>query len=149
MESETFSTLSTISQKLKLDLNHNLIKVCSKSRKVKIDGRVLYNENDVAKIFIDRKKYLYIRIDSNDQNNIKDEWIKEFKEKFLGYNIIIGISLPDKINDSLITLLHMCMKKHINEITFYSKTNSVSKEIMEIIIMFAKFNDITLSYYKN
>lgn len=149
MESETFSTLSTISEKLRLDLNHNLIKVCSKSRKIKIDGRVLYNENDVARIFIDRKKYLYIRIDSNDQDNIKDEWIKEFKEKFSGYNIIIGISLLDKINDSLITLLHMCMKKHINEITFYSKTNSASKEIMEILIMFAKFNNITLSYYKN
>lgn len=149
MESETFSTLPTISKKLKLNINHNLVNVCSQSKKIKIDGKIFYNENDIIKVFVNKQKYLYIRIDSQEQSEQKDEWIKEFNEKFSDYNIVVGISSPEIINSSLIFLLRLCARKDIDEVIFYSKTNSASKELMEVLTMFFKLNGVKLFHYKN
>lgn len=149
MESETFSTLHTISKKLKLNINNNLTNVCSVSKKVKINGKTFYNENDIVKVFFNREKYLYIRIDSLEQSEEKDEWIKEFSEKYPNHNIIVGISPREIINNSLIFLLRLCVQRVVDEIIIYSKENSASREIMEVIVMVFRLNGVNIFYYKN
>lgn len=150
MISETFSTLDVISKKLKVNTNSNFITSHSKTRKIKFNGETLYNENDISNAFIQKDKYLYIRLDSENQVELRDKYIEEFKNKFTDdYNIIIGISPLNNINNSLIFLLNLCMRKRIEEIIFYSKTNSISSEILQLIIIFAKTNGVILTYYKN
>lgn len=150
MISETFSTLDVISKKLKVNTNSNFITSHSRTRKIKFNGETLYNENDISNAFIQKDKYLYIRLDSEDQIELRDKYIEEFKSRFTDdYNIIIGVSPLNNINNSLIFLLNLCMRKRIEEVIFYSKTNSISPEILQLIILFAKTNGVTLTYYKN
>lgn len=150
MISETFSTLDVISKELKVNTNSNFITSHSRTRKIKFNGETLYNENDISNAFIQKDKYLYIRLDSEDQIELRDKYIEEFKSRFTDdYNIIIGVSPLNNINNSLIFLLNLCMRKRIEEVIFYSKTNSISPEILQLIILFAKTNGVTLTYYKN
>jgi hypothetical protein len=150
MDTETFSTFTAICEKFGFDeSNDNLINICSRMKKLKINDKIFYNEIEFIKELANGEKYFYIRIDSEEQSKDTDKIIDEFKENFPNYNVVVGISPPEIINSSLIFLLRRCMTGNIGEITFYSKSNCASKEIKEIISMIAKLKEVKLSYYKD
>lgn len=149
MESETFSTLSTISKKFNITLDKSILnEKFINTRSINFNEQILYNEKDIIEKIAMKKKFMYMRFDTHDQlKELKDKQIEEFGADFPDYSIVVGISNRNEINQTLLFLLRLCSRNDINVLAFYDK-NTLGRELFRTIEIIANFTGITLEFYK-
>lgn len=149
MESQTFSTLPIISKKYNIQLNKLISNKDSvNARKINFNGEILYNEGDIIVKIVKKRKYLYIRYDTDEQlNELKDKQMDEFKENFPDYSVVVGVSNNNEINQSLLFLLRLCSRQDIGRLAFYDR-NTVGRELRNIIEIIAFQAGVILECYK-
>lgn len=150
MDTETYSTLKTISDKFNISKDRlDLIKNSESIKRItRADRNVLYNEKDITRNLIVKRDYLYIRFDTEEQvNELKDKRIKEIKESFPDHSIIVGVSKDSEINSSLLFLFHLCSRNDVRSLVFYD-ANTISLELIKLVELLVSYTGTTIAWYK-